>query len=75
MVSTRPRRKSKNNPGGLCKVCGDNIFNRTRHALVCINCSKKFDWLWPKIGSIRTAFNKRFPGYKLIVKYKVKKND
>ena len=67
------RAKSKNNPKGLCKVCGDKIFNRVRSALVCIKCSKIINWLWPKLGSLKHSFRKIFPGYKLTIRYKLEK--
>lgn len=71
LIGTRP--KSKNNPKGICKVCGDKIFNRARHALVCIECEKIVWWLRMRLERTKNRLKINFPDYKLTIKYKIQK--
>jgi len=68
-------RKSKNNPEKKCRLCEEKIFNKSRASLYCEDCFKLWKWLGYRVQSIRYHFKKKSSDYKLIIKFKVLKNN
>ncbi len=67
--------KAKRNPRGLCKCCGEKIFNKLKGASYCKKCSYKTARIKSTIYSYVRKYNKISTNkdYKINIKFKITK--